>query len=203
MVKRQPSMKRQYLPKPYPENLILTLMRGTLESVEVTPDIQAGLDYALLQLTAIEQAILKLRFQERLTYQQIGIVRGRTGHGACGAENNAMRKLRHHSRLGYILYGKEGFESMGGVFHFPWEAPLAKEENKDPKVLLLPFEQLDLSVRSFNSLRRAGYEFVGDIVNLTYEQILEIKSLPRQNCIEIAVELRKLGLIDTGWKVFL
>lgn len=203
MIERQPSIKRKLLVKPYPENLILTLLLGNMDTFDVTTDIQEGLDYALSELTEVEQEVLKLRFQERLTYEKIGALRGRSNHGACAVENNAMRKLRHSSRLGYVLYGKKGFEAMDCVFHFPWEAPPPKKEAPDPKLLLTPFEELDLSIGSFNNLRRAGYEFVGDIVDLTYEQILQIKRLSKKNCMEIAVKLQSIGLEHTAWKDFI
>jgi len=203
MVPRRPSSKQKFLKLPYPENLLMTLLEGTVETIEVTPDIQAGLDYALSMLTKVEQEVLKLRFQNRLTYAEIGEIRGKTDHAACGVENNAMRKLRHLSLRGYILYGKEGFETMDCVFHHPGEAPPLPKSEPDPKVLLIPFEDMDLSVRSFNSLRRAGYEVVGDIVNLTYEQITKIRSFPRKNCIEVAFMLSELGLKDTCWKDFI
>lgn len=203
MVERRPSIKRKLLLKPYPENLILTLMLGNMDAFEVTPDIQVGLEYALSELTEVEQEVLLLRFQGHLTYEKIGEVRGRSSHGACGIENNAMRKLRHSSRLGYILYGKEGFEARNCVFHFPWKEPPPEPKESDPKILLVPFEELDLSIGSFNTLRRAGYEFVGDIVDLTYEQILQIKRLSRKNCMEIAENLRSIGLKHTAWKDFI
>lgn len=173
-----------------------------LESYEITSDIQVGLEYALATLTDIEREVLKLRFEDRLTYAQIGAVRERTGKGACGAENNAMRKLRRTPMIGYILYGKEGFTEMDHIFHWPWQDPPPKIEPPDPKVYTIPFEELDLTVRSFNALRRAGYEYIGDIVSLTYDQILEIPYLPRKNCNEIAWKLWHLGLKDTCWKYF-
>ena len=202
MNRYQPSTKRRFLAKPFPENLILTLMLGNLDSYEVTLDIKAGLDYALEELTEIERETLMLRFRDKLTYKRIGEIRGRTQNVACGTENNAMRKLRHSSRLGYILYGKEGFEQMDCVFHLPWESPPPKKEEPGPRVLLTSLEDLDLSVRSYNSLKRAGYDNVWDIVNLTHEQIMDIKGLPSRNCTEVAVKLKTLGYGHTAWKAF-
>ena len=72
MVPRMPNNKRKLLPLPYPQNLILTLIDGLIESIEVTPDMEAGLEYALSTLTDMEREILKLRFEGRLTYEQIG-----------------------------------------------------------------------------------------------------------------------------------
>ena len=121
MVRRHVNIKRKYLSNPYPENLILTLMRGHMDSIKVSTDIREGLEYALSSLTEIEQEVLRFRFQEHKTYKEIGVARGCTGNSACGSENNAMRKLRESSRLGYILYGREGFEAMNCVFCFSVE----------------------------------------------------------------------------------
>lgn len=202
LVPRMPNNKRKLLPLPYPENLIMTLLDGMIDSIEVTPEMQAGLEYALTTLTDVEREVLKLRFEEHMTYAQIGVVRGRDGGGARQRESNAFRKLRQPRLLGCILYGKKGFEEMGYVFRWPWQDPPPKPEPPDPKVYAIPFEELDLSIRSFNNLRRAGYEVVGDIVNLTYEAILAIPYLPRKNCNEIAWKLWHLGLRDTCWKYF-
>lgn len=205
MVNRSPSIKRIYLPKPYPENLILTLLMGNMDSYEITPDIEEGVEYALELLTEVEQEVLRLRFQEHLTYMKIGAVRGHTGHGACGTENNAMRKLRSSPRLGYLLYGMEGFKKKNCVFHLPWEEPKPQNNTTepDPDTLLITLEELDLTVRSFNVLRRAGYEYVGDIITLTYEQIQKINHLPIKNCREVAEKLRTLGLKETAWADFI
>lgn len=203
MVPPRPSNKRKLLQLPYPENLLMTLLEGIVDSIEVTPDRQAGLDYALSKLTEVEQEVLKLRFQERLTYDEIGKVRGKTGHSACGTENNAMRKLRRTTLRGYILYGKEGFEAIDCVLCPSSENPPPRKDTPDPKVLDLPFEELDLSVGAFNTLRRAGYEFVGDIVDLSYDQILQINRLSRKRIEEIAAKLRFLGVRNTAWREFL
>ena len=203
MVPPRPSNKRKLLQLPYPENLLMTLLEGIVETIDVTPDKQAGLDYALSKLTEVEQEVLKLRFQERLTYDEIGKVRGKTGHSACGTENNAMRKLRRTTLRGYILYGKEGFEATDCVLCPSSENPPPRTDTPDPKVLDLPFEELDLSVGAFNTLRRAGYEFVGDIVDLSYDQILQINRLSRKRIEEIAAKLRFLGVRNTAWREFL
>ena len=202
MVPRKPSNKRKLLQLPYPENLLMKLLEGIVESIDVTADRQAGLDYALSKLTEVEQEVLRFRFQERLTYAEIGKVRGKSDHSACGTENNAMRKLRQTSLRGYIVFGKEGFETMDCVYPSPG-TPSTKTEDPDPKVLLLPFEELDLSIGAFNILRRAGYETVRDILYLTSEQIMKIKGFSRKRSAEIAAKLRSLGLRNTAWNEYL
>ena len=121
MVPRMPNNKRKLLPLPYPQNLILTLIDGLIESIEVTPDMETGLEYALSTLTDIEREILKLRYEGRLTYDQIGEVRGRDGGGARQRESNAFRKLRRPPMIGYILYyfvRKNKYRLLTSVYYF-------------------------------------------------------------------------------------
>lgn len=197
------SVRKQLLSKSYPENLILTIIRGRLDSIEVTLDIQEGLRFALSTLTDIEQETMALRFRQHLTYRQISEIRRCTDSNIRYLEKNALRKLRQVRLLGYILYGKAGYAEMEYVFHWPWEPAPPKKEPPDPKVLAMPLEELGLSIGTFNILRRAGYELVGDIVNLSYEEILGIKFFARKNSREIAWKLWDFDLEETCWRYFM
>ena len=194
--------KRKLLAEAYPINLIGTLLRRAVVNPEITEDILAGIEYALSKLTDVEREVIKLRFAFHMTYKQIGITRGRSENGSRGITVNALRKLRRPKLLGYILYGKNGFAEMSYIFRFPWEALPQQKNAHDPEVLAISFEKLYLTVRSFNALRLAGYECVGDIVALTPEQIMSIKYLSKENLEEIALKLRKIGITDTSWNEF-
>ena len=65
------------------------------------------------------------------------------------------------------------------------------------------FEELDLTVRSFNCLRRVGYEKVADIIGLTEDEILGIKNLGRKNLDEIARKLLSVGVEESSWLCFI
>lgn len=203
MITRSTSIKRKLLAKPYPENLILTVVCGNIESIEITPDILAGLEYALSTLTDIQREVLKLRFKQHMTYEKIGEMRERSLNSARNIEVTAMHKLRRLPLIGYILYGKVGFAEMEYSFHWPWESPPPKKDPLNTNVLIIPFEELNLTIRTFNTLRSAGYKCVGDIVKLSYEQILGMKFYSRKNYKEIAWKLWELGLQDTCWKYFM
>ncbi len=69
-----------------------------------------------------------------------------------------------------------------------------KEENKKEKVLEMSIEDLELSVRSFNCLKRAGISTVEDITNLTEPEMMKVRNLGKKSLDEVTAKLHSLGL---------
>ena len=69
-----------------------------------------------------------------------------------------------------------------------------KEENKKEKVLEMSIENLELSVRSFNCLKRAGISTVEDITNLTEPEMMKVRNLGKKSLDEVTAKLHSLGL---------
>lgn len=61
-------------------------------------------------------------------------------------------------------------------------------------VLLTPIEELDLSVRSYNCLKRANIHTVGDLVKRTEDDMLKVRNLGRKSLEEVVKKLADLGL---------
>ena len=74
------------------------------------------------------------------------------------------------------------------------EVMLEKEENKKEKVLELTIEELDLSVRSYNCLKRAGINYVEDLANKTEEDMMKVRNLGRKSLEEVLNKMADLGL---------
>ncbi|MBC8595813.1 DNA-directed RNA polymerase subunit alpha [Qingrenia yutianensis] len=70
-----------------------------------------------------------------------------------------------------------------------------KEDNKKDKVLELTIEELDLSVRSFNCLKRAGINTVEDLVNKSEGEMMKVRNLGRKSLEEVIAKLAALGLV--------
>ena len=70
-----------------------------------------------------------------------------------------------------------------------------EEENtsKDDNMLETKIEELDLTVRSFNCLKKAGIEEVGQLAKLTMNDLLKIKNLGRKSLDEILEKMKELG----------
>jgi DNA-directed RNA polymerase subunit alpha len=68
-----------------------------------------------------------------------------------------------------------------------------KEEDKKEKVLEMTIEELDLSVRSFNCLKRAGINTVEELTQGT-EEDMKVRNLGRKSLEEVQQKLEALGL---------
>lgn len=74
------------------------------------------------------------------------------------------------------------------------EIIVEKEENKKEKVLEMTIEELDLSVRSYNCLKRAGINTVEDLTNKSEEDMMKVRNLGRKSLEEVINKLNSLGL---------
>ena len=71
---------------------------------------------------------------------------------------------------------------------------IEKEENKKEKILEKSIEELELSVRSFNCLKRAGIATVEDITNKTESEMMRVRNLGKKSLDEVIAKLHSLGL---------
>ena len=69
-----------------------------------------------------------------------------------------------------------------------------KTSDTQDKVLEMTIEELDLSVRSFNCLKRAGINTVADLVNTTEEDMMKVRNLGRKSYEEVVNKLADMGL---------
>ena len=67
------------------------------------------------------------------------------------------------------------------------------DEKGKEKALEMTIEELDLSVRSFNCLKRAGINTVGDLVNKSEEDMMKVRNLGRRSLEEVIEKLESLG----------
>jgi len=74
------------------------------------------------------------------------------------------------------------------------EIMVEKEETKKEKVLEMTIEELDLSVRSYNCLKRAGINTVEDLTNRTEEDMMKVRNLGKKSLEEVYNKLKALGL---------
>ncbi len=71
---------------------------------------------------------------------------------------------------------------------------IEKEENKKEKILEKSIEELELSVRSFNCLKRAGISTVEDLANKTESDMMKVRNLGKKSLDEVIAKLHALGL---------
>lgn len=74
------------------------------------------------------------------------------------------------------------------------EIMVEKEDNEKEKVLEMNIDELELSVRSYNCLKRAGINTVEELTNKTAEDMMKVRNLGRKSLEEVLAKLKELGL---------
>ena len=74
------------------------------------------------------------------------------------------------------------------------EIMVEKDDKDSEKMLEMTIEDLDLSVRSFNCLKRAGINTVGDLKNKSLEDMMKVRNLGKKSLEEVKKKLSSLGL---------
>ncbi len=74
------------------------------------------------------------------------------------------------------------------------EIMVEREETIKEKVLEMTIEELDMSVRSFNCLKRAGIDTVEDLISRTEEDMIKVRNLGKKSLEEVIQKLHSLGL---------
>ena len=97
----------------------------------------------------------------------------------------AAKVLNEHLRL---------FIDMSDVAKNSDDIMVERPEVQRDKVLEMTIEELDLSVRSFNCLKRAGIDTVEDLINRTEEDMIKVRNLGRKSLEEVIQKLSSLGL---------
>ena len=73
------------------------------------------------------------------------------------------------------------------------EVMVEKDDKGKEKILEMTIEHLDLSVRSFNCLKRAGINTVEDLINKSEEDMMKVRNLGRKSLEEVVHKLNSLG----------
>ncbi len=74
------------------------------------------------------------------------------------------------------------------------EVMIEKEENDKEKALEMSIDELELSVRSYNCLKRANINTVEELINKTPDEMMKVRNLGRKSLDEVLAKLNELGL---------
>ena len=97
----------------------------------------------------------------------------------------AAKVLNEHLRL---------FIDMSDVAKNADDIMVERPEVQRDKVLEMTIEELDLSVRSFNCLKRAGIDTVEDLVSRSEDEMIKVRNLGKKSLEEVILKLESLGL---------
>lgn len=167
-----------------------------------------GLMESMKTLSEREQKVLNLRFEHGLTYEQCGYRFNVTRERIRQVEARALRKMRHPSRSRMFLKASDdlldrAWKEMEEASRIRLEAiriregafdDLIREKKVEPVNTEIPIDELELSVRSWNCLRRAGVNYISDMDGWTQERLMRVRNLGRKSMMEIIDRLRERGI---------
>ena len=99
----------------------------------------------------------------------------------------AARIMTEHLNL-FVTLSQEAMDA---------EIMVEKDDKGKEKALEMTIEELDLSVRSFNCLKRAGIKTVEDLINKSEDEMMKVRNLGRKSLEEVMAKLDSLGFTLT------
>ena len=180
---------------PYPDNLLYDIFGGEWEYPRPA-DFDGSLEYVLHSLTERERRVLDFRYKDGLTFEAIGKRECVTRERIRQIHAKSFRKLRHPERLNYLKYGVSGV--IARQTENAREAALASLPKPDkPEDITL--EELGLSVRSYNCLKRAGMNTLREVSEMTFDELCHVRNIGKKSVDEICAVLTKYGItLKTG-----
>ena len=198
----------------YPDNLLFDVLG---EEVPRPKDYKGSVEYVLhTALTAREADAVHYRYGYGLTLDDVGArLGGVTRERARQIIAKALRKLRYPSRANILRDGlaaaeedkrNAAVEAANVKIKASLEKALSENGVEDPvkghvlasfetdiAVLTAPLEALDLSNRSYNILKRAGIDTLGDIIEHTEQDLMRLRNCGPKSLFEIEVKAAQYG----------
>ncbi len=186
-----------------PEHLIATLEEGGSLKMELTCDRGRGYVSAernkqimqpvigVIAIDSIYTPVLKVNYTVENTrvgqitdYDKLSLEAWTDGTiSAQEAVSLGAKILTDHLNL-FVDLSDEARET---------ETMIVKNDDSKGKILEMTIEELDLSVRSFNCLKRAGINTVEDLTNRTEEDMMRVRNLGRKSLDEVVAKLESLN----------
>lgn len=201
----------------WPYNLVKDVA-GTLK-IEVYKIYVPAIIKTISTLDTREQQVLIMRYKSGMTLEECGKEMGITRERIRQIEAKAIRKLRHPRRFKSWFfdtlerYEKEAKENrelklenitlrekikrLGAL-----QEKLKEEEEKEKKEknrFNVGIEYLDLSVRSYNCLKKAGINKIADLEHITIGKLIGMRNLGRKSAREVCEKAKEYGINIKGY----
>ena len=197
----------------YPYNLFVEAY-GELERDRLPEDFEGTAEYILCTaLTHLERSVLFLRYKEGYTFRDIGSRLSITPSNTRQTAINAIRRLRVSDygillRCGLKQYistckdaaYREGLSSAESIYKKDNEGLSLAEVQRDHAYgglsacdIMTPIEELGLLPRSFNTLKRADINTVGDVLRHSISGLLKVDGIGTCTLEDIIVRIQAKG----------
>lgn len=189
----------------YPKNLYKHIV-DTDDDIEMTPELAGSIEYVIISINSERESdIIHLYYKDGLSLKDIGIKYGVRPERIRQIKAKTLRRMRHPKYFKFIRFGgiqafleKECMSSYDEGYTVGCKQGYDKYkeviENEKSAFINKPIGELELTLRSYNCLRRAGINTVKDITNLTEDELMKIRNLGRKSANEIVNILETMDL---------
>ncbi len=192
----------------YGEEIYRAVFEDDFERMTLPPDYYDTAMAVLGELTEREQKVLRLRFAEKLNLEETGAEFGVTRERVRQGEKKAIRKLKLPKRAKRLKFGDIAYTSMCRQNELEIEhrrqvqdeavkayAQALKDHiqadvescvaGKVTATLEMSIDEMNLSVRAYNCLTRAGIKTLGQLAGMDEEDFMKIRNLGRKSMQEV------------------
>ena len=186
-------------------------MKKTCSNIFFPPN---SLLYLISKLEPREQQVVKLRFMERKSLDEIGEIVSVTRERVRQILAHVQREIRTPWNWRFIRYGIVGYVEHISKYNYDQgyndgyemarlEIEKGVETIEREKILSEPIEVLKLSMRSHNGMIKKGCHIVADVIKLTSDDIDGIRNFGFKSATETANKLKAIGITGTAWDKYL
>lgn len=187
----------------FPENIleeigINKVSENKLDYSRLTVDQVKGLQYAISQMKYRDSLILLCRYEDKMTYKEIGERFSITDGRVQQLVAKGLRKLRHPVRYSYIVWGYEAYTQMLSEKKKQLAALKREEiEKSGGDILQMDLSVLQLTVMTWNMLNRNGIHTVAELMEMLKDGgALKDTKIGRKCMSEVTGKLEELGLLS-------
>lgn len=177
-------MLKEYRNMPWPQNLWSAVFRKEVSEKELPEDWEQALKYIFdARIDDKKANILLHYFQDGMTLQEIGDICGLTMETIRQHASKAIRTMRHPAWRVFLIYGLEKGKAV-----IAEERAVAERQRLDDRTAVAAgcrIETLDLSVRTFNCLKRAGISTVDQLTKCSDEELARMRNMGAKSLQEI------------------
>lgn len=198
----------------YPYNLLVAVNGDSWEH-EIPADINGTVEYLLYTfLSQRENDIMHERYKLCKTYAEIGEKYQLTGERIRKIEGTALKRLRSPKCMKYLQNGifkttqtainnaieQERLSELANAVAYLRELCINKSDflEKQDSVIetakTSEIEELCLSVRCYNAVKRAGINKVGDLEKITFKELRHVRNLGKHSLNELVEKLAAYGI---------
>lgn len=148
-----------------------------------------------------ERRILEMHYRDGMTLENIGAREGVSKERIRQLLAKAVRKMKNPRfikrmevmpKSDYIELETK-YKALLAEYEESKEGPVV-ETGAEKSIRHTPIEKLELSIRAYNCLKRAKKDTIGDVMDMTFTEMLHIRNLGRHSAEEIANRLAGMGL---------